>query len=170
MAHNYHRLLAVKDEWEVSRLYSHPDFKASLEREFEGDYKLHFHVGAWPFAKINPINNQVSKAEVGPWLMVAFRWMARLRWLRGSVVDPFRHNAERALERSLLKQYEADLDTVLERLDARTLSVAARLAALPQSIRGYGHVKEAQAATASASRDRLLAELSLARESQMRAA
>lgn len=159
VAHNYHRLLAVKDEWEVSRLYSHPDFKAALEREFEGDYKLHFHVGAWPFAKINPVNKQVTKAEVGPWLMLAFRWMARLRWMRGSVVDPFRHGAERALERSLLKQYEADLDTVLERLDARSLPTAARLAALPQSIRGYGHVKEAQAATALASRDRLLAEL-----------
>lgn len=170
VAHNYHRLLAVKDEWEVSRLYSHPDFKAALEREFEGDYKLHFHVGAWPFAKINPANNQVVKAELGPWLMLAFRCMARLRWMRGSVVDPFRHNAERTLERSLLQEYEADLETLLDGLDARTLPVATRIAALPQSVRGYGHVKAAQAATAAARRDTLLAELSLVREPQARVA
>ncbi len=170
VAHNYHRLLAVKDEWEVSRLYSHPDFKASLEREFEGDYKLHFHVGAWPFAKTNRGNDQVTKAEVGPWLMVAFRWMARLRWLRGTVADPFRSNAERALERSLLTQYEVDLDSVLARLDARTLPLAVQLMALPQSIRGYGHVKEAQAVTATTRRGQILAEFHLAAAPQVSAA
>ncbi|UUZ64585.1 hypothetical protein LP417_06310 [Polaromonas sp. P1-6] len=112
----------------------------------------------------------MTKGEVGPWLMLAFRWMARLRWLRGSVVDPFRNNAERALERSLLKQYEDDLEMVLEQLDVHTLPTAARLAALPQSIRGYGHVKEAQAATASASRDQLLAEIRALQAPQVQAA
>lgn len=170
VAHNYHRLLAVKDEWEVARLYSEPEFKASLERQFEGDYTLRFHVGAWPFAKVDRVSKKVSKGEAGPWLMVALRWMARVRWLRGSLADPFRNNAERALERSLLQQYEADLDALLAGLNARSLPLATRLAALPQSIRGYGHVKEAQAATANASRATLLAELRAAEAPQALAA
>lgn len=49
-------------------------------------------------------------------------------------------------------------------------SWAARLAALSQSIRGYGHVKVAQAATVSASRDKLLAELRAVRVPQAQTA
>lgn len=166
VAHNYHRLLAVKDEWEVARLYSHADFKTALNREFEGNYKLHFHVGAWPFAKADAKAGTVVKAEVGAWLMTAFKWMSRLRWLRGSVVDPFRNNAERHLEHQLLSQYESDLDRILAGLDARTFPIAVKLASLPQTIRGYGHVKAAQAAAASAAREKLLGELAIASDSQ----
>jgi indolepyruvate ferredoxin oxidoreductase len=162
VAHNYHRLLAVKDEWEVARLYSHPDFKAALEREFDGEYKLHFHVGAWPFAKADVKSGTVTKGEAGPWLMTAFKWMSRFRSLRGSIIDPFRNNAERALERILIVQYETDIQRMLSGLDLRTLPVATKLAALPQSIRGYGHVKEAQAASASAARAKLLVEFAMA--------
>jgi indolepyruvate ferredoxin oxidoreductase len=162
VAHNYHRLLAVKDEWEVARLYSHPDFKAALDSEFEGDYKLHFHVGAWPFAKLDAKSGKIAKAEVGTWLLTAFRWMSRFRRLRGTILDPFRSNAERMLERQLLAQYEGDIERRLVGLDIRTLPIATKLAALPQSIRGYGHVKVAQAASASAVRDELLAEFTAA--------
>lgn len=159
VAHNYHRLLAVKDEWEVARLYSHPDFKAALEREFEGDYTLHFHLGAWPFAKTDPTTGKIRKAEIGPWMLSAMGWMARFKGLRGSWLDPFRNNAERQLDQSLLDQYEADMGRLLRSLNAVQLPAAVKLAALPQGIRGYGHVKQAQAATAARQREQLLAEL-----------
>jgi indolepyruvate ferredoxin oxidoreductase len=170
VAHNYHKLLAVKDEWEVSRLYSHPDFKAALEREFEGDYTLNFHVGAWPFAKVNGKTGKITKGEAGPWLMTAFKLMSRFKSLRGSLVDPFRNNAERVLERKLLAQYESDFEGVLSQLDLHTLPLAIKLASLPQSIRGYGHVKEAQAALASSARDKLLRELTMASHPSAKAA
>ncbi len=51
VARAYHKLLAVKDEWEVARLFAAPEFQQALTREFEGDYRLHFHIGAWPFAR-----------------------------------------------------------------------------------------------------------------------
>ncbi|SIR47200.1 indolepyruvate ferredoxin oxidoreductase family protein [Pseudacidovorax sp. RU35E] len=159
VAHNYHRLLAVKDEWEVARLYAHPDFEAALAREFEGDYTLRFHVGAWPFAKTDPSTGKAIKAEAGPWLLTAFRWMARLKGLRGTWLDPFRHSAERTLDRRLLAQYEADIEALLANLSAESQPIAAKLAALPAQIRGYGHVREAQAAKAAVVRDTLLADL-----------
>lgn len=154
VAHNYHRLLAVKDEWEVARLYSHPDFRAALEREFEGDYTLHFHIGAWPFAKTSA-SGKVTKGEVGPWAITAFKWMAKFKRLRGTWLDPFRHNAERQLESQLLTQYEADLARMLQDLRPDTLPLAAKLAALPEGIRGYGHVKQAQADKAAKLRESL---------------
>ncbi len=158
VAHHYHRLLAVKDEWEVARLYSHPDFTAALQREFEEGATLNFHLGAWPFGKADPKTGKPVKAQAGPWVMTAFRWMARFRGLRGSWLDPFRDNAERRLERALLAEYEADLEALLNGLNAAKLPLAARLAAWPEAARGYGHVKAAAAEKARASRQALLDE------------
>ena len=155
VAQNYHKLLAVKDEWEVARLYSHSDFRAALSREFDGDYTLHFHVGAWPLGRVDA-SGKASKREVGPWLLSAFGWMSRLKGMRGSVLDPFRNSAERQLERSLLAQYEADLSALLPALNATNQATAVALAALPQKIRGYGHVKQASATVAAGEREKLL--------------
>jgi indolepyruvate ferredoxin oxidoreductase len=162
VAHNYHRVLAVKDEWEVARLYSHPDFQAGLQREFEGDYTLRFHIGAWPFGHSNAKSVKSGKAELGPWLLTALRWMARLRGLRGGWLDPFRNSAERALDRQLLKQYEADVERILAELSRATQPVAVKLAALPESVRGYGHVKQSQADIAAQTRSKLWVEFEMA--------
>lgn len=155
VAHNYHRVLAVKDEWEVSRLYSQPEFKAALAREFEGDYSLRFHIGAWPFSRTDAQTGQVHKGEAGPWLMTAFRWMARFRGLRNTWIDPFRNNKESILARRLLCQYEGDIERLLPGLTTDNYALASKIAALPETVRGYGHVKEANADKA----DQLRAEL-----------
>ena len=159
VAHNYHRLLAVKDEWEVARLYSAPEFKAALEQEFEGSFRLRFHVGAWPFAKTDPQTGKVTKAELGSWLLTALKWMARLKGLRGTWLDPFRVNAERELDRQLLAQYEGDIDAVLQTLSQQTHVAAVKLASLPTQIRGYGRVRKAQAASLAGAREKLLTDL-----------
>lgn len=158
VAENYFRLLAVKDEWEVARLFSHRDFTDALQREFEGEYKLHFHIGAWPFSRRDHAGNLV-KAEVGPWFMKALRAMARLRLLRGTILDPFRNNAERQLDRRLVAQYEADLEELLKALNGKTHAVAVSIARVPETVRGYGHVRESAAAKADQARTGLLNDL-----------
>ena len=117
VARSYHKLIAVKDEWEVARLFASPDFQRALSREFEGPYKLHFHIGAWPFARPDPQTGVMGKGEAGPWAMTAFRVMARLRVparehgsIRSAISD------ERKLERRLLAEYETDIDDMLARL------------------------------------------------------
>ena len=122
-------------------------------REFEGDYKLHFHIGAWPFAKVDPSTGAMKKGETGPWTMTAFRAMARLSFLRGTWLDPFRRSAERQLERRLRAEYEADVEKLLTLLSPATHATAVRIAGLPESIRGYGRVKEASAAEAARARE-----------------
>ena len=118
------KLLAPKDEWEVARLYARPEFMEDLRRTFDGDLKLTFHVGAWPFGKTDKTTGKAIKGEVGGWLMKAFKAMSALRFLRGGPLDPFRNSQEARLARALLSDYEADLELVAGRLDAATLASA----------------------------------------------
>ncbi|HJV85273.1 MAG TPA: indolepyruvate ferredoxin oxidoreductase family protein [Noviherbaspirillum sp.] len=146
VARNYFKLLAHKDEFEVARLHSSPEFRAELEQSFEGDYKLHFHLGAWPFAERDPVTGRPRKRELGPWVLPVFGVLARLRGLRGTILDPFRSSPERKLAQRLLAEYESDISQMLEGLDARRIELAVEIAEWPEQIRGYGHVREASVA------------------------
>ncbi|WP_309252011.1 DUF6537 domain-containing protein [Paraburkholderia unamae] len=147
------------DEWEVARLYTHPDFRSALEQEFDGPIRLRFHLGVWPFARTDRHTGKPVKGDAGPWVLLAMKWMARLRGLRGSWFDPFRNTPDRVLDRQILVQYEADMDAALADLSAATLNTVTQLASLPQSIRGYGHVRQAQAEAAAAKRENLVRQL-----------
>ena len=143
-ARYYYKLLAEKDEFEVARLYSAPEFRRSIEAQFEGDYKLHFHLGAWPFGR-RDAEGHWHKREVGPWMLSAMGVLQRLRGLRNTWLDPFRRTPERKLALGLLARYEADLDLILGQAAPETADAAVELAALPERIRGYGHVRQAHA-------------------------
>jgi indolepyruvate ferredoxin oxidoreductase len=163
VARAYHKLIAVKDEWEVARLFASRDFQRALSAEFEGPYKLHFHIGAWPFARPDPQTGVIDKGEAGPWVMTAFRVLARLKFLRGTWLDPFRSSEERKLERRLVAEYEADVEELVARLAPANHAIAVRIAGLPETIRGYGRVKEAAAAEAAKARASALQQLKTAK-------
>jgi indolepyruvate ferredoxin oxidoreductase len=91
--------------------------------------------------------------------MTAFRVMARLKFLRGTWLDPFRFSAERKLERRLIGEFEADVADLAQRLTPASHPVALRVVASYEAIRGYGHVKEASAAEAAKARASALNEL-----------
>ena len=141
VARNYFKVLAHKDEWEVARLYADPAFKAALAETFDGDLKLTFHIGGWPFGKKIPNSSKIVKRPAGQWVMTAFRLMAKCRGLRGTWLDPFRNSEEARAARALVAQYEQDLTTIEQCLSPQNLEVAAALAAVPDMIRGYGHVR-----------------------------
>jgi len=158
-ARSLFKLMAHKDEFEVARLYTRPEFRRELEQAFEGDYQLHFHVAGGPFGRTDPTTGRLVKRELGPWLMTAFKLVAALRAVRGSVLDPFRRSPYRQLAARLLAQYDDDLARLLPLLDAGRLDAAVELAAWPDRVRGYGHVREANAAQAAVERERLWAQL-----------
>lgn len=143
VAKGYYKLLAVKDEWEVARLYSKPAFQEALKDTFEGDLDLTFHFGAWPFGKLNEKTGKMVKGPVkGKTAMRFFHLLNRLRRLRGSLLDPFRNSREARLARRLLADYEADIEFALANWsDAKAADLIALLG-LPDQIRGYGHVRE----------------------------
>ncbi len=90
VARNYAKLLAYKDEYEVARLYADAAFQAGLERQFEGDYRLKFHLAPPLFASRDPKTGHLLKQEFGPWMLPAFKVLAKLKFLRGTAFDPVR--------------------------------------------------------------------------------
>jgi indolepyruvate ferredoxin oxidoreductase len=154
LAKGYHKLLAVKDEYEVARLMR--DVRQKAEAEFEGDFRITYHM-APPILEKTGADGRPVKRQFGPWFGRALGLLSRLRFLRGTALDPFRGNAERRMERKLLRQYEQDMAEVLPPLSDSTRDAVVALAELPLSIRGFGPVKAANEAKAAKRREELLA-------------
>jgi indolepyruvate ferredoxin oxidoreductase len=157
VARYYFKLLAVKDEYEVARLHSNGEFEARIAREFEGDYKLVFHLAPPLFAKKDPVTGQLVKRPYGPWMMRAFRFLAGRKGLRGTALDIFRFNPERKLEQQLKHDYRALIEALLAKLAPHNHALAVELASIPEEIRGYGHVKERHVKAAKEKEARLRA-------------
>ncbi|MDO5610181.1 MAG: indolepyruvate ferredoxin oxidoreductase family protein, partial [Pseudomonadota bacterium] len=157
VARYFFKLMAYKDEYEVARLYSAPDFRRKLAQQFEGDYTLRFHLAPPLFAKKNA-KGELIKQEFGPWMLKAFAILAKLKGLRGGVFDIFGRTAERRMERQLIADYQTTIGGLLDQLDAGNVALAAEIASIPEHIRGFGHVKEAHFAEAKAREAELLKE------------
>jgi indolepyruvate ferredoxin oxidoreductase len=142
VARYYFKLLAIKDEYEVARLYAETDFMQRVGAQFEGDYKLRFHLAPPTLNKAESGTGEARKSTYGAWMLPAFRVLARLRPLRGTPLDVFGRSAERRQERALIGEYERLVDELLAQLAPANYEVAVSLASIPEYIRGYGHVKE----------------------------
>jgi indolepyruvate ferredoxin oxidoreductase len=153
VASNYFKLLAIKDEYEVARLYAETDFLAQVAETFEGDYTLNFHLAPPLLSRPDPTTGRIAKSRYGPWMMTAFRWLAKARKLRGSRWDLFARSPERQLERHLVADYEDDIALILARLDADKQSAARELASWPDQVRGFGPIKEKSALAGRRQRD-----------------
>ena len=156
VARNYAKLLAYKDEYEVARLYADAAFQAGLERQFEGDYKLKFHLAPPLFASRDPKTGHLLKQEFGSWMLPAFKLLAKFKFLRGTAFDPFGYTAERKVERALIGEYEGLVGELLATLTATNHDLAVHLASVPDDIKGYGHVKDAHLAKARRKQGELL--------------
>ena len=141
VARNLFKLMAYKDEYEVARLHTDPAFLAKLSDQFEDGFKLKYHL-APPLLAAKNDKGQLVKKTYGAWMQRAFGVLARLKGLRGTAFDVFGYTAERRTERALVGEYRALVDELLPALSAERLADAVALAALPDEIRGYGHVKE----------------------------
>ena len=158
MARNFFKLMAYKDEYEVARLYSSGEFAQRLTEAFDGDFRLRFHLAPPLFARRNA-RGELVKSEYGPWVMTAFRWLARLRRLRGRALDPFGRTEERRAERRLVPEYESTLAGIVSRLGAANHALAVQVASVPEQIRGFGHVKAKSLQAAREARAQLLGRL-----------
>jgi len=165
-ARAYAKLLAYKDEYEVARLYTDGTFRAQLDREFEGDYRLEIHL-APPhvpvldrfLARRDPDTGRTKKVTLGPWAFRALAWLARLRFLRGTPLDPFGRAKDRVLERRLVREYEARLDELCAGLTPGNHALAVEIASLPERVRGFDLVKEQQLAAVRPEEQELLSRL-----------
>ncbi len=157
VARHLFKLMAYKDEYEVARLWSDGAFLKQLKNEVGGEnLRLEFHLAPPLFARRDPATGLPRKTSFGPWMMRAFGILAKLKGLRGTAFDPFGYTKERRTERRLVADYEALLEEILARLAPENHAVAVGLAAIPEKIRGFGHVKARTLAAAKADEAALL--------------
>ncbi len=145
----------------MARLYADPAFLDKLRAQFEGepgrDYQLSFHL-APPLLARRDSHGHLVKRRFGPAMLTAFRLLARAKGLRGTAFDVFGKTAERRSERKLIEDYFAMVEEFGATLNADRLDTAVALASLPDDIRGFGHVKEANLEKVAARRVALLAQ------------
>ena len=159
VAINYAKLLAYKDEYEVARLFTDGRFEKQLRDQFEGEFKFNFNLAPPILGGGVDALGRPKKRAFGSWMMPVFRVLANMRFLRGTALDIFGYSADRKLERDLIAGYEKDVATVLGLLSPVTLDTAVEILSLPDSIRGYGPVKEKSVQDAKARYAQLAADL-----------
>jgi indolepyruvate ferredoxin oxidoreductase len=145
VARNLFRLMAVKDEYEVARLFTDGSFQDQLAGTFESWDHLEYSMAPPILAGRDRVSGRPIKRSFGPWLEKVLGVLARRKGLRGSIFDPFSYLSERRFERQLLADYRITLSTISAGLSAENHAAAVALARDPESIRGFGHVKESAA-------------------------
>ncbi|SDE71241.1 indolepyruvate ferredoxin oxidoreductase family protein [Kordiimonas lacus] len=161
VAKSYLKLFTYKDEYEVARLLSQSqDLREVLDR-FEPGAKVRFHLVP-PVS--NFANSSRTKIAFGPWIRPLFSILKALKFLRGSIWDPFGYTKERRQERHLCRQFRDDILALLPTLGSINMHQAISLARAPQKIRGFGHVKEKSISAYREERKELLLQLTVSRE------
>ena len=147
VARQLYRLMAYKDEYEVARLHTQTGFIERIAEQFEGDFKVHYHLAPPLLARRND-KGQLVKQKYGPAMQTAFRLLAGLKGLRGTAFDVFGYTEERRTERALIGEYRQIVEDQLACLNADTHARAVELAQVAELIKGFGHVKERNLAAA----------------------
>ena len=141
VAWNLHKLMAYKDEYEVARLLLDPGFDGQIADTFARPRRVIYHLHP-PLLRQLGFRNKVS---FGPWIRPILRLLARCKFLRGTLLDPFGWLPSRREERALVGWYRELVEELLKRLDEGTIRAAAEIAAAPRQIRGYEGVKRCAA-------------------------
>lgn len=135
---SYHRVLAIKDEYEVARL--HLDTAVQVRETFAPGFRMAYHL-APPLLGFLRRNGRPAKLRFGAWIHPLFVLLARCRVLRGTPFDPFRYSSERRAQYALRQTYREDMEFLLAHPPGdAAMPTAIELARLPQSIRGFGPI------------------------------
>ena len=165
------KLMAYKDEYEVARLYAGEDFARQVRTTFAGDdLRFEFHLAPPLIARKDGRTGAPEKMSFGPWMMTVFRLLAKLKGLRGTAFDLFGYTQERRTERALIADYEALLAEIVDRLAPENHHLAVGLAAIPEKIRGFGHIKARSLQVAKADEAALLAQFRASAPALLKAA
>jgi indolepyruvate ferredoxin oxidoreductase len=137
VARNLYKLMAYKDEYEVARLALGPEAIAAAEAVGGKGATIRYHLHP---PSLRAMGMQ-RKIRLGRTAAPAFGTLRRMKWVRGHWFDPFGRGEVRRLERAMIPEYVAAVDTLVSTLTAENLAEAVRVASLPDQVRGYEHLK-----------------------------
>jgi indolepyruvate ferredoxin oxidoreductase len=134
---NLHKLMAVKDEYEVARLLSQGTFHERLAAMFDSPSRVFFHLQPPLLRSLGA----TKKIRVGSWILPVFTALKAVRRIRGTPLDPFGYSAVRKAERRLVGWYLDLLFSALDGLTPANREKVVAIAELPADIRGYEAIK-----------------------------
>jgi indolepyruvate ferredoxin oxidoreductase len=138
VARYLYKLMANKDEYEVARLLTRREFRERLREQWESVESIEFNLHP-PLLRAWGVN---TKLRLGQWFVPFLRLLARLKFLRGTVLDIFGYSSLRKTERSLPAWYRDLVDKVLESVTPETMDEARHILSVPDQIRGYEQIRQ----------------------------
>ncbi|MFF5033956.1 indolepyruvate ferredoxin oxidoreductase family protein [Nocardia salmonicida] len=137
VARGLFKFTAYKDEYEVARLLVDPDFLADVQAQVPGGEKLTY--------KLHPpmlrALGRDKKIGLRPKSHVALKVLAKGKFLRGTMLDPFGYAHVRKVERELLAHYTDMVRRLADGLTTENYDTATAAAALTDVVRGYEDIK-----------------------------
>jgi indolepyruvate ferredoxin oxidoreductase len=133
-----YKLMAYKDEYEVARLMTKPEFEERVRGMWEAPEAISYNLHP-PLLRSFGLH---KKLTLGPWFKLPLSVLKRFKFLRGTPLDLFGLSPHRRMERSLISWYRETIESVMACLTPDNLPLAIEIAALPDQIRGYEKVKE----------------------------
>ncbi len=138
VARYLYKLMAYKDEYEVARLHRASEFQRSIKEQFGNKTKVTYKLHP-PVLRRMGAKKKIGLGRTGE---VAFAVLANMKRLRGTALDPFGRTKHRKLERALIDEYRALVESCLSNLSAANYDRAVEVAQLPEMVRGYEAIKE----------------------------
>ena len=131
------KLMAYKDEYEVARLSTRPGLDRELLENFGKGARFRYLLHP-PLLRAIGVKHKLA---FGAWFRPFLRVLAKLKFLRGTGLDPFGYARVRRVERALIGEYRSLLERRLETLTPESYEATVALAELADGIRGYEEVK-----------------------------
>jgi indolepyruvate ferredoxin oxidoreductase len=138
VARYLYKLMAYKDEYEVARLLTKPEFANKVTDTFEQVESISYNLHPPMLRRFG----FKKKLKLGAWFKTPLKMLASMKGLRGGALDIFNYSKHRRMERELIDWYRDLITHVMDRLTDDNLPQALEIAALPDQIRGYEHIKE----------------------------
>ncbi|MFT7220315.1 MAG: indolepyruvate ferredoxin oxidoreductase [Candidatus Azotimanducaceae bacterium] len=156
VARSLYKLMAIKDEYEVARLYTDGSFDRYVGSIVEGDYQLTYHMAPPLLARPHSYSGIPRKIRLPGLTKLVFRALAKLKFLRHTRFDIFGLTSERKQEKAVRDEFHDLFLKFTESLSEDNYDSAVALAELPMDIRGYGHVKSKNLASVELRKAQLL--------------
>ncbi len=162
VARYLYKLMAYKDEYEVARLLTKPEFERKVKEMWVAPEAISYNLHP-PFLRQFGV---MKKITPGPWFRAPLKMLAAMKFVRGSALDVFLYSRHRRMERSLIDWYRRTIERVMADLTEENLPLALEIAALPDQIRGYETIKEESVAKVKALAEEKLKIISAPRTAQ----
>ena len=134
------KFMRYKDEYEVARLHTKTKFSKEFLKKNK-DSKIEYYL-APPMLSLKDKSGYPKKIKFGSWIIVLFKVLAKLKFLRSTKFDIFGKTSERKKERELSEKSKQTIKLLTDNLLESNYNLCEKLVETALKINGFGYVKE----------------------------